>query len=88
MNIEPLAVPTSEEAASGKVGHIDAVVLLTDRVQGHDPRFRVDADNAEAVSRLCRRLDGIPWRSSSPRRGSGCSPWDRSSTASMIASTC
>ncbi len=60
MRIEPLAVPTRGEAAAGAVGHIEAVALLADRARAIDPGFRVDAANAVDVSRLCRRLDGIP----------------------------
>lgn len=38
----------------------DAVLLFLDRAQLAAPAFRVSAENARAVARLCHRLDGIP----------------------------
>ena len=38
----------------------DAVALFADRARQQRSDFVVDANNASAVGRLCRRLDGIP----------------------------
>ncbi|HKR97947.1 MAG TPA: BTAD domain-containing putative transcriptional regulator, partial [Candidatus Dormibacteraeota bacterium] len=38
----------------------DAVRLFADRARQQRSDFSVDRDNASAVARLCRRLDGIP----------------------------
>jgi predicted ATPase/DNA-binding CsgD family transcriptional regulator len=60
MSVEPLAVPSAEEAESGAIRHVEAVALLADRARSVDRAFRVGPDNAEVVSRLVRRVDGIP----------------------------
>ena len=60
ISLQPLALPTPEEAASGAIGHVEAVALLADRARSGDRAFRLRADNAEVVSRLVRRVDGIP----------------------------
>ena len=38
----------------------DAVRLFVDRGRAVRPDFVLDAENAAAVARLCRRLDGLP----------------------------
>ncbi len=38
----------------------EAIALFTDRVRHVRPDFAVGADNAAAVSEICRRLDGLP----------------------------
>src|SRR5262249_38247495 len=38
----------------------DAVLLFTDRARQQRSDFAVDPQNAAAVARLCRRLDGLP----------------------------
>ena len=38
----------------------EAVRLFLDRARQQRPDFTLDADNRDAVARLCRRLDGIP----------------------------
>jgi tetratricopeptide (TPR) repeat protein len=40
--------------------HCDAVRLFVDRALAAQPQFRLTADNAAAVTEICRRLDGIP----------------------------
>ena len=60
MNVDPLSVPTPDEAATGEVARFESVALLADRARAVDPGFRVDAANAEVVGRLCQQLDGIP----------------------------
>jgi predicted ATPase/DNA-binding CsgD family transcriptional regulator len=53
---DPEAPPTSPEA----LFQFDAVALFVDRAQAAEPSFTVTAENIAAVSRLVRRLDGIP----------------------------
>jgi len=38
----------------------EAIDLFSDRARRTKPEFRVTTDNAEAVSEICRRLDGLP----------------------------
>ena len=38
----------------------EAIELFSDRARRTKPEFRVTADNAEAVTEICRRLDGLP----------------------------
>jgi predicted ATPase/class 3 adenylate cyclase/DNA-binding CsgD family transcriptional regulator len=38
----------------------DAIELFTDRAQRAKPDFRITPDNAETVTEICRRLDGLP----------------------------
>jgi predicted ATPase/DNA-binding SARP family transcriptional activator len=53
----PLPEPTAELAA---VAASDAVELFIDRAAAVRPDFALDASNAPAVARICRRLDGMP----------------------------
>jgi predicted ATPase/DNA-binding CsgD family transcriptional regulator len=47
-------------AAHVTAGQADAVVLFVDRARGVLPEFALTEANTAAVTRLCRRLDGIP----------------------------
>ena len=38
----------------------EAIELFSDRARRAKPEFRVTADNAEAVTEICRSLDGLP----------------------------
>ena len=38
----------------------EAIELFSDRARRTKPEFRVTADNTEAVTEICRRLDGLP----------------------------
>ncbi|MEV0521731.1 LuxR C-terminal-related transcriptional regulator, partial [Nonomuraea sp. NPDC050405] len=53
---------TDAEAGPGPAPEVlsEAVSLFADRVTAVLPDFTVDAGNSVAVTRLCRRLDGIP----------------------------
>ncbi|MEX1007414.1 MAG: adenylate/guanylate cyclase domain-containing protein [Acidimicrobiia bacterium] len=59
-----LAVPSLGAPPSGAeleaIVASDAVQLFVDRARGADAAFAVGRDNAEAVVRVCRRLDGVP----------------------------
>jgi predicted ATPase/DNA-binding winged helix-turn-helix (wHTH) protein len=58
LELPPLAVPAAGEAAHA--GRHGAVRLFAERAAAADPRFALDAANAEAVAEICRRLDGLP----------------------------
>ena len=38
----------------------DAIELFSDRARRAKPDFRITPDNAETVTEICRRLDGLP----------------------------
>ncbi len=50
----------SETVTPATLAEFDAVQLFTERAAATKPDFRVDADNAEAILEVCRRLDGMP----------------------------
>jgi predicted ATPase/class 3 adenylate cyclase len=59
-----LAVPSlrtpADHADLDTTASSDAVQLFTDRARAADSSFALVNDNAPAVVRLCRRLDGVP----------------------------
>lgn len=59
-----LAVPSlrvpAGDAELAAVVEADAVQLFVDRARASDAAFVLTRDNAPAVVRLCRRLDGVP----------------------------
>lgn len=57
--VAPLELP---EAAEGTLGvrNSAAVRMFEERAVAASPGFCIDADNAEAVAGICRRLDGLP----------------------------
>ncbi|HEY2201914.1 MAG TPA: BTAD domain-containing putative transcriptional regulator, partial [Solirubrobacteraceae bacterium] len=57
--VPPLFVPPAT-ADPDRLLESDAVRLFADRARQQRSDFAVDPDNASAVGRLCRRLDGIP----------------------------
>jgi non-specific serine/threonine protein kinase len=60
-HVRPLAVPDDDDAQPpAELAQVEAVRLLLDRLRAVDPRFELTTENAPAVSRICRRLDGIP----------------------------
>ena len=55
------SLPAPPEAEGGKnANEYDAVRLFVERAQQIQPLFRLTTANAEAVAKICRRLDGIP----------------------------
>jgi predicted ATPase/DNA-binding SARP family transcriptional activator len=57
--VPPMFVPPPDADPSCLLTS-DAVRLFADRARQHRSEFCVDPDNASAVAKLCRRLDGIP----------------------------
>ncbi|MER6800112.1 ATP-binding protein, partial [Amycolatopsis mediterranei] len=57
LHVEPLPVPGDEDAGGGPV---EAVTLFADRAAAVSPGFELTPDNRATVSRICRRLEGIP----------------------------
>ena len=63
--VRPLSLPETDgeyngEARVGSLMHFEAVRLFVDRARLRLPDFRLTQENAGAVARVCRRLDGIP----------------------------
>ena len=54
----PLTLPSSDDAPDA--GGSEAVALFTDRARQADPHFVLGREQAPAVARLVRRLDGMP----------------------------
>ncbi|GAA3214291.1 ATP-binding protein [Microbacterium terregens] len=60
-DVEPLGLPAEPSQTSTRVIlEAPAVMLFRDRARAADPRFDVTDDNAEAVARICRALEGVP----------------------------
>ena len=57
--VDPLGLPP-EDVESRDLLSYDAVRLLVDRARAVRPGFTVTNDNASAVARICRVLDGMP----------------------------
>ena len=59
--IPSMAVPPAEAASDlGALAESDAVRLFVDRARAVSPGFSLNAENAAAIAKVCRRLDGIP----------------------------
>jgi predicted ATPase/DNA-binding NarL/FixJ family response regulator len=60
--VPPLSVPDAEQPppSPDALAQYDAVALFVERARACAPSFSLTADNAQAVSRLVLRLDGIP----------------------------
>ena len=56
----PLPVPPTNEMSLQELLLFDGVRLFVARASAADRRFVLTAENAAAVSQICRRLDGIP----------------------------
>src|ERR1044071_1068094 len=78
----PLAAPPADDAMASAPtlkDHFAAVRLLEDRAAAVLPGFAVEQDNAAAVARLCRALDGMPLAIEL------AAPWLRTLTAGQLA---
>ncbi|GAF49422.1 protein kinase domain-containing protein [Rhodococcus wratislaviensis] len=61
LRVRPLTVPDSDKEPSPKgLPSYDAVTLFAERAATTVPGFEVTEDNADAVARICIRLDGLP----------------------------
>jgi predicted ATPase len=59
--ISPLAVPSQgDEPSVGELRACESVLLFIERAQGVWPDFELSEDNAQTISAICRKLDGIP----------------------------
>jgi predicted ATPase/DNA-binding CsgD family transcriptional regulator len=59
--VPPLGLPEPDRHPSpDALSRYDAVALFVERAEAVKPDFRLDAENAEAVAEICRRLDGLP----------------------------
>jgi predicted ATPase/class 3 adenylate cyclase/DNA-binding CsgD family transcriptional regulator len=58
---EPIGVPGEVSWRVPSLSLADeAIELFSDRARRTKPEFRINTDNAEAVTEICRRLDGLP----------------------------
>ncbi|HKQ43737.1 MAG TPA: AAA family ATPase, partial [Pseudonocardia sp.] len=59
--VGPLAVPRSDDVVDlDRLVAVPAVAMLVARVRCVQPAFAVTAANAQAVTEICQRLDGLP----------------------------
>jgi predicted ATPase/DNA-binding SARP family transcriptional activator len=63
-NVPSMAVPSpgsiQDEESSLALSELDGVQLFIQRAVEALPEFRLSAENADSVARICSRLDGIP----------------------------
>ena len=57
--LTPLALPPADGSPS-VMGRHGAIQLFVERARAADGRFALAADNVQAVTDICRRLDGLP----------------------------
>jgi predicted ATPase/class 3 adenylate cyclase len=55
-----LAVPSESAVSAEEIKRYGACELFEERARVHMPGFQITDANAKTVSRICRRLDGIP----------------------------
>ena len=58
--VPPLAVPAPGDDTASTIERAGAVRLYADRARATLPGFEVTDENAAAVARVCRALDGLP----------------------------
>jgi non-specific serine/threonine protein kinase len=58
--LDPLPVPAAEDLPPGEIDASESVRLFSERASMVVPGFAVTGQNAAAVARVCRRLDGLP----------------------------
>jgi hypothetical protein len=85
--VAPLAVPDADGGPAG-VEASPAGRLFVERARAARPGWQLGAPDADAVARICRRLDACPWRSSWPPPGCGRCRRERSPSASTRAWPC
>ena len=57
---EPLALAAEERVPVAPIAAADAIALFTERARAIDPGFALDKRGTDAVTDICRRLDGLP----------------------------
>jgi non-specific serine/threonine protein kinase len=61
LHVQPLTIPvTGADARADSIRETDSVKLLSERASSVAARFLLTDQNAEAVARICQRLDGNP----------------------------
>lgn len=60
LSVPELPTPDDEPSRDGDPGASDAVRLFVERAKDADPFFAISRENAGAVARICRCLDGLP----------------------------
>ena len=58
--VPPLGVPEAADATAARIRNVASVRLYAERAAATDPAFALDDENAAAVARICRALDGLP----------------------------
>jgi predicted ATPase/DNA-binding CsgD family transcriptional regulator len=59
--VPPLEIPQEESTQPfEEIARSSAVALFVDRAQSANANFALTSDNADAVGRVCARLDGLP----------------------------
>ena len=60
-HVSPLSLPESEEVPSLQdLQRYESVCLFVERARAVKPDFALTAENAPAITQICRRLDGLP----------------------------
>ncbi len=60
LTVPPAWLPEDEVDGLAHVAQFEAVQLFAERARAIRPAFELTADNAGAITDICRRLDGIP----------------------------
>jgi predicted ATPase len=60
LQILPLPVPESVDAAPDVLARVPSIELFAQRAAARAPGFRLTAANAQAIAELCQKLDGLP----------------------------
>ena len=58
--VQPLPVPDLGADTARGIEHVAAVRLYVERAHAADPDFTITDENAGAIARICRALDGLP----------------------------
>ncbi|WP_019971339.1 protein kinase domain-containing protein [Mycobacterium sp. 141] len=58
--IPTMSMPDEVRLPPEELGQYEAVTLFVDRATAVQPEFALTEENAETISRICQRLDGIP----------------------------
>jgi predicted ATPase/DNA-binding SARP family transcriptional activator len=59
--VPPMAIPEGDELPPvERLARVEAVQLFVQRAQQAEPGFTLCSENAQAVSEVCARLDGLP----------------------------